>query len=100
MQALVPAGHGAANERKSGVLIGRHRFGRVHDEEDAHVGGANLTRRERRCKWPSAILLSWAAMSRPWLIPVCGGLCAFAFVLAAPGGHAESKPAHAALATE
>ncbi|MEI9941467.1 MAG: gamma-glutamyltransferase [Pseudomonadota bacterium] len=39
-------------------------------------------------------------MSRPWLIPLSGGLCAIALVLAAPGGHAEAKPAHVAVATE
>src|SRR6188768_2891896 len=43
------------------------------------------------------------SMSRPWLIPLTGGLCAFALLLAAPGGRAEAKPAraaHVALATE
>jgi len=39
-------------------------------------------------------------MSRPWLIPLSGGLCAFALVLAAPGGHAQSKAARVAVATE
>src|SRR6185295_19672419 len=39
-------------------------------------------------------------MSRPWLIPLCGGLCAFALLFAAPGGHAEGKPARVAVATE
>src|SRR6478752_4767715 len=42
-------------------------------------------------------------MSRTWLIPLSAGLCAFALVLAAPGGHAEiaeSKPARVAVATE
>ncbi|HYP77061.1 MAG TPA: gamma-glutamyltransferase [Polyangiaceae bacterium] len=39
-------------------------------------------------------------MSRPWLIPLSGALCASALVLAAPGGHAESKPARFAVATE
>jgi len=39
-------------------------------------------------------------MNRPWLIPASGGLCAFALLLAAPGGHAEAKPARVAVATE
>jgi len=39
-------------------------------------------------------------MNRPWLIPLSGGLCAFALVLAAPSGHADSKPARFAVATE
>jgi len=39
-------------------------------------------------------------MSRPWLIPLSGGLCAFSLILAAPGGHAEPKPARVAVATE
>lgn len=39
-------------------------------------------------------------MSRPWLIPLNGALCAAALVLAAPGGHAEAKPARVAVATE
>jgi gamma-glutamyltranspeptidase len=34
------------------------------------------------------------------LIPASGGLCAFALLLAAPGGHAELKPARVAVATE
>ncbi len=41
-----------------------------------------------------------AAMTRPWLIPLCAGLCGFALVLAAPGGHAAPKPARVALTTE
>ena len=42
-------------------------------------------------------------MSRTWLIPLSAGLCAFALVLAAPGGHAEiaaNKPARVAVASE
>jgi gamma-glutamyltranspeptidase / glutathione hydrolase len=39
-------------------------------------------------------------MNRPWLIPVSGALCASALLLAAPGGHAEAKPARVAVATE
>jgi len=39
-------------------------------------------------------------MDRPWLIPLSGGLCAFALLLAAPGGHAANKPARVAVATE
>ncbi|HKO52078.1 MAG TPA: gamma-glutamyltransferase [Polyangiaceae bacterium] len=39
-------------------------------------------------------------MSRPWLIPLSGGLCACALLLAAPGGRAEGKPARVAVATE
>jgi len=64
------------------------------------LGGANLTRRDRLCKLRSAILLGSAAMTRPWLIPLSGGLCACALLLAAPGGHAEGKPARVAVATE
>jgi len=39
-------------------------------------------------------------MSSTWLIPLSGGLCAFALTLAAPGGHAAAKPTRVALATE
>jgi len=40
-------------------------------------------------------------MSRTWLLPLSAGLSVFALVLAAPGGgHAESKPARVAVATE
>ncbi|MEI9954004.1 MAG: gamma-glutamyltransferase [Pseudomonadota bacterium] len=39
-------------------------------------------------------------MSRPWLIPLSGGLCALALLLAAPGGRAQAKPARVAVATE
>ena len=45
------------------------------------------------------MLLS-AAMNRPWLIPLSGGLCAAALILAAPGGHAQPNPARVAVATE
>jgi len=39
-------------------------------------------------------------MSRPWLIPFSGGLCALSLVLAAPGGHAAANPPRFAVATE
>ena len=39
-------------------------------------------------------------MSRPWLIPLSAALSAGALVLCAPGGHAQSKPASCAVATE
>ena len=39
-------------------------------------------------------------MNRPWLIPLSGGLCAAALILAAPGGHAQPNPARVAVATE
>ena len=39
-------------------------------------------------------------MGRPWLIPLRFGLCACALILAAPGGHAQAKPARFAVASE
>jgi len=39
-------------------------------------------------------------MSRTWLIPLSTGWCALSLLLAAPGGHAENKPARFAVATE
>jgi gamma-glutamyltranspeptidase/glutathione hydrolase len=40
------------------------------------------------------------AFAAPISAPVCAGLCALGLALLAPGGHAQGKPAHVAVATE